>query len=156
MKRIVVLASALIFTASMTVFGQTQKPAANKDPQKPATTTTTSTVKQEQAKPATATSTHTTATAAEKNIATINASELPKAAQDYITRTYPGKKIEKAEKVTDSKGTVTYKAELAGIMMHFDSAGKFLGDAKKEMKPATETKPAAANTQPATSTEKKK
>ena len=144
MKRIVVLASALIFTASITVFGQAQQTTTAKP-------TTTSTVKQDQAKPA-----MTTSTPVEKNHMAIASKDLPKAAQEYISRTYPGKTIEKAEKMTDSKGVITYKAELAGIVMHFDSAGKFLGDAKKEMKPASESKPSTPTTQPATTTEKKK
>jgi hypothetical protein len=120
MKRIVVLASAMILAASVTVFGQTQKPA---------TTTTTTT---------TTSSSQMTSTTSDKSHTAITVAELPKAAQDYINKAYAGQKVEKAMKITDSKGTVTYKADIAGMVLHFDNAGKFLGEAKKEMKPAKE------------------
>jgi hypothetical protein len=110
----------MILAASVTVFGQTQKPA---------TTTTTTT---------TTSSSHMTSTTSDKTHTAITAAELPKAAQDYINKAYAGKKVEKAMKITDSKGTVTYKADIAGMVLHFDNAGKFLGEAKKEMKPANE------------------
>ena len=159
MKKILVLASAMIFVASVTVFGQTQKPAEKKDQPKTGTTTTTSTtqpatMKQDPAKPAATTTTQTTTKKEEKTATDIAVNELPKAAQDYITKTYPGKKIEKAMKVTESNGMVMYKAEVGGMMLHFDAKGNLTKEGKKEEK-ATETKTATpSKTQPATTPKK--
>jgi hypothetical protein len=163
MKKIIVLASVLIFTASVTVFGQTQKPADSKktttttttttttSTAKPATTTTT--VKQEPAKPGTTT----TAQQGNKTKAEIAATDLPKAAQEYIAKAYPGKKIDKAIKVTDDKGVVTYKAVVGQMMLHFDASGKFTKEMKMDEKPATETKTTTTTPpKPAPTTEKKK
>jgi hypothetical protein len=151
MKKILVLASALIFTASVTVFGQTQQKPAEKTTT-PKTTTTTSTVKQEPAK---------TAATPQAQKTMIAPNQLPKAAQDYLTKTYPGKKAEQAFKVTEGNGTVNYIAEISGMMLHFDTAGKFLKESKKEEKPAATAKPATtttattpAKTQPATAPKK--
>jgi hypothetical protein len=137
MKRIVVLASVMILAASVTVFGQTQKPTTT------ATTTSTST-----------STTHMTSTPNDKSHSEITFAELPKTAQDYLTKTYPGKKPEKVLKMTDSKGMTTYKADIAGMVLHFDNAGKLLGEAKKESKPATETKPATTPAQSTTPAKK--
>ncbi len=155
MKKIIVLASVLIFTASVTVFGQTQKPAETK---KTTTTTTTTTVKQEPAKPATSTTTTTTTVQqVNKTKAEIAATDLPKAAQEYIAKAYPGKKIDKAIKVTDDKGIVTYKAIVGQMMLHFDANGKFTKEMKMDEKPATETKTTTTTPpKPAPTTEKKK
>jgi hypothetical protein len=136
MKKILVLASALIFTASVTVFGQTQQKPAEKTTT-PKTTTTTSTVKQEPAK--------TTATPqSQKTMITSN--QLPKTAQDYLTKTYPGKKVDQAFKVTEGNGTVNYVAQVGNMMLHFDAAGKFLKESKMEEKPAATAKPATGTT----------
>ena len=140
MKKIMIFASALIFAASVTVFGQTSKPAAS---------ATTLSVKQEQAKPASTNTMHSSATTNQKTKTMISANELPKAAQDYITKTYPGKKIDKAEKFTDANGTVKYKAQVGEINLHFDSNGKFMNESIKEAKPATQAAPAPENKKPA-------
>lgn len=143
----------MILAASVTVFGQTQKPTST------ATATTTSSVKQDPAKPAsnasttTTSSTHMTSTPSDKSHTAITVAELPKAAQEYINKAYAGKKVEDAMKITDSKGTVTYKADVAGMVLHFDNTGKFLGEAKKEMKPAKEA-PATAPAQQSTPAKK--
>lgn len=55
----------------------------------------------------------------------IAASELPAEAKNYITKTYPGSKIKKAEKITDSQGVVSYEAEVSDLDVMFDANGKF-------------------------------
>jgi hypothetical protein len=59
----------------------------------------------------------------------ISVSELPKAAQDYITKNVPGKKIKEASKITTAKGEITYEAEVGGEDYLFDASGNFI---KKE------------------------
>jgi hypothetical protein len=59
----------------------------------------------------------------------INAGELPKAAVDYVAKNLAGKKVKEAAQITDSKGTVTYEAEVDEADYIFDSNGTFL---KKE------------------------
>ena len=147
MKRITLIVTAMLFAASVTVFGQTQKPAEKKDaPKTTTTTTTTTTVKPEATKPATTVTTQEAVKKDQKTHVIIPATELPKAAQDYIAKMHPGKKIEQAMKTTDEKGVVMYKADVAGMIMHFDAAGKFVKEAKKEVKPATETKTTTTTT----------
>lgn len=51
---------------------------------------------------------------------------LPAAAKAYISQSYPGKEIKEAAKITDSKSTVTYEAEVNGRDLMFDHMGKFL------------------------------
>jgi hypothetical protein len=141
MKKILVLASALIFAASVTGFGQTQKPAEKKEPPK----STTSTVKQEPAKTNTP-ATQQAAKTEQKTLIAVN--QLPKTAQDYLTKTYPGKNVDQATKITEANGNVAYMAELGTMMVYFDATGKFMKETKNA---ATEVKPAAApvKTQPA-------
>jgi hypothetical protein len=137
----------MFFAASVTVFSQTQKPAEKKEPAKTTTTTTTTTtVKPEAAKPGTTVTPQEATKKDQKTHVIIPATELPKAAQDYIAKMHPGKKIEQAAKMTDEKGVITYKADVAGMIMHFDAAGKFTQEAKKEVKPTTETKTTTTTT----------
>lgn len=146
MKKITLIVTAVLFAASVTVFGQTQKPAEKKEPAKTTTTTTTTTTtaKPDATKPA--------GTTQEANMkdqkmhVVIPATDLPKAAQDYIAKMHPGKKIEQAVKTTDEKGVVMYKADVAGMIMRFDAAGKFTNETKKEVKAATETKTTTTTT----------
>lgn len=146
MKKITLIVTAVLFAASVTVFGQTQKPAEKKEPAKTTTTTTTTTTtaKPDATKPA--------GTTQEANMkdqkmhVVIPTTDLPKAAQDYIAKMHPGKKIEQAVKTTDEKGVVMYKADVAGMIMHFDAAGKFTKETKKEVKAATETKTTTTTT----------
>jgi hypothetical protein len=56
----------------------------------------------------------------------IKVSDLPVRAKEYITKKYPGQKIKEAAKIVDSKGFVTYEAELKGRDLIFDSEGKFI------------------------------
>jgi hypothetical protein len=161
MKKILVLASAIIFVASVNVFSQEQKTTT--------TTTKPATTKQTTAKPAATTTTTTTTTTTatpqdtkavqskepakkdDKTRTVIPASELPKAAQDYITKTYQGKKIDQAVKVTDPKGMVMYKVEVGEMILHFDANGKFTGESKETLKETkSETKPTTTTTKTTT------
>lgn len=60
----------------------------------------------------------------------IKISELPKAVQDYCAKTWPGKKIAEASKIVDSKGTVTYEAEIDKTDQIFDAGGNFVKSQK--------------------------
>jgi hypothetical protein len=61
----------------------------------------------------------------------IKASELPKPVTDYCAKTWAGKKIKEASKIIDSKGTVTYEAEVDGMDHIFDSNGSFIKSVKE-------------------------
>lgn len=53
----------------------------------------------------------------------IKVAELPVKAKDFVSKNYAGKKIKEATKITDSKGDVTYEAEVKGKDLIFDSDG---------------------------------
>lgn len=55
---------------------------------------------------------------------------LPAKAKDYVSKNYPGQKIKEAAKITDSKGVVTYEAEVKGKDLIFDSNGNFIKEIK--------------------------
>jgi phosphopantothenoylcysteine synthetase/decarboxylase len=55
---------------------------------------------------------------------------LPKAVSDYVTKNYATEKIKEASKIVDSKGTVTYEAEVKSGDLIFDAQGNFI---KKEV-----------------------
>ncbi|HCN82502.1 MAG TPA: hypothetical protein DIT07_02625 [Sphingobacteriaceae bacterium] len=59
----------------------------------------------------------------------IPVSQLPAKVAPYVKDHYKGAKIAEAGKATDAKGTLTYEAELKGMVLIFDSKGNFL---KKE------------------------
>lgn len=59
----------------------------------------------------------------------INAIGLPKAANDYLQKNMPGKKVSEAAKITSADGTVTYEAEVKDVDYTFDANGNFI---KKE------------------------
>jgi hypothetical protein len=46
--------------------------------------------------------------------------ELPKAAMEYCTKTYPVHKLSEAAKITDASGKIMYEAELKKGKTHFD------------------------------------
>ena len=54
---------------------------------------------------------------------------LPKAATEYITKNYPGTKVEEAAKIVNSKGVTVYEAEVKKgkeeIELIFDATGNF-------------------------------
>ena len=55
-------------------------------------------------------------------------SELPKTAQDYLTKNYPGVKFEKASEVMDETKAKRYEAISKDKSVVFDAQGNFLGD----------------------------
>ena len=56
----------------------------------------------------------------------IKVDELPSGVKDYVAKNYKDTKIKEATKITDSKGTVTYEAEIKGKDLIFDANGKFI------------------------------
>jgi hypothetical protein len=60
----------------------------------------------------------------------IKIDELPANAKAYVAKHYAGQKIKEAAKITDSKGVVTYEAEVKGKDLIFDNTGKFLKEVK--------------------------
>ena len=56
----------------------------------------------------------------------INMDNLPANAKSYISKNYAGQKIKESAKITDSKGAVTYEAEVNGKDLIFDSNGNFI------------------------------
>ena len=60
----------------------------------------------------------------------IKVTELPKSATDYCAKTWAGKKIKEASKIIDSKGVLTYEAEIEGMDQIFDANGTFLKSQK--------------------------
>ncbi len=56
----------------------------------------------------------------------INATTLPANILTYVAQNFPGKKIKEAAKITDSKGMITYEAEVDGTDLLFDRSGTFL------------------------------
>ena len=61
----------------------------------------------------------------------IKVSELPKGVTDYCSKNFAGKKIKEASKIVDSKGTVTYEAEIGGADQIFDANGNFIKSQKE-------------------------
>ena len=56
----------------------------------------------------------------------ISTSKLPASVLTYVKEHEHGAKIKEAAYVTDSKGIVTYEAEIKGKELIFDKQGKFL------------------------------
>lgn len=56
----------------------------------------------------------------------IKVEELPTGVKDYVAKNYKDTKIKEATKITDSKGTVTYEAEIKDKDLIFDTNGKFI------------------------------
>jgi len=63
----------------------------------------------------------------------INISELPSAANEYISKNAIGKKVEEVSKIFDAKGAITYEAEVGDENYFFDVTGNFI---KKEVEEA--------------------
>ena len=59
--------------------------------------------------------------------------DLMPAITKYCTEKYAGKKIKEASKIEDSKGTVSYEAEIEGMDVLFDATGKFVKESKADM-----------------------
>lgn len=60
----------------------------------------------------------------------IAVSELSKTIADYCAMNYAGKKIKEASKIVDTKGVVTYEAEIDKMDVLFDANGKFIKETK--------------------------
>jgi len=60
----------------------------------------------------------------------IEVSELPMAITDYVSKNKAGKKIKEAAKIVDSKGVMTFEAEVDQMDLLFDKDGKFLKESK--------------------------
>lgn len=60
----------------------------------------------------------------------IKINKLPANAKAYVAKHYAGQKIKEAAKITDSKGVVTYEAEVKVKDLIFDNSGKFLKEVK--------------------------
>jgi hypothetical protein len=56
----------------------------------------------------------------------IAATALPARAKNYLSEHYPSKSVKEAAKITDTKGTVTYEAEVGGKDLIFDESGNFI------------------------------
>ena len=56
----------------------------------------------------------------------INVDALPSNVRDYVSKHHVGEKIKEAAKISDSKGTITYEAEIKGKDLIFDSNGNFV------------------------------
>lgn len=60
----------------------------------------------------------------------IKVNELPKETSDYVTKNLPGKKIKEASRIIDTKGVITYEAEIDKVDYIFDATGKFIKTSK--------------------------
>ena len=79
----------------------------------------------------------------------IELSQFPTAAQNYLKSNFPNKKIKDISKMTDSKGVVTYEAEVDDQDLIFDAQGNFLkieNEDKEDAKIATTPTPEAPAT----------
>lgn len=56
--------------------------------------------------------------------------DLPQAALDYVKAHYIGKSIKECAKIVNSKGIVTYEAEVKGLDVLFDEKGVFIKEAR--------------------------
>ena len=63
---------------------------------------------------------------------TINIKDLPAAINTYVTKNLSGATIKEATKITDSKGVVTYEAEIDGKDFIFDQKGAILKNDAEE------------------------
>jgi hypothetical protein len=62
--------------------------------------------------------------------AEIEISKLPQAAKDYLSSTYPEKKIKEIAQITDAQKTITYEVEISGMDVIFSEQGKFIKEIK--------------------------
>lgn len=61
----------------------------------------------------------------------IKMEELPAKVKTYLSKNYAGQKIKEVAKITDSKGVVTYEAEVKGKDLIFDNNGNFIKEVKE-------------------------
>ena len=62
----------------------------------------------------------------------IEASALPAAITEYVSKNLAGKKIDEAAKIVDASGKVTYEAEVDGADYIFDETGNFINKKEKD------------------------
>lgn len=60
----------------------------------------------------------------------IEVNQLPTGVLEYVKAHYAGLKVKEGAKITDTKGAVTYEAEIKGMDLLFDSSGKFIKEVK--------------------------
>lgn len=60
----------------------------------------------------------------------IELNQLPSGILEYVKTHYSGQKVKEGAKITDTKGVVTYEAEIKGLDLLFDSNGKFIKEIK--------------------------
>ena len=60
----------------------------------------------------------------------IKLNELPKAAADYLSAHYKGKKIAETSMIKKANGDINYEAEVNKVDVIFDSKGNFLKEVK--------------------------
>jgi hypothetical protein len=60
----------------------------------------------------------------------IELNQLPKGVLEYVIANYKGQNVKEAAKITDSKGNLTYEAEITGMDILFDSNGNFIKEIK--------------------------
>ena len=60
----------------------------------------------------------------------ITMSDLPKAAAEYLSVHYKGKKVKETAKIVKANGEVNYEAEVNKVDVIFDSKGGFLKEVK--------------------------
>ena len=62
----------------------------------------------------------------------IKSAQLPSAVTEYVSSNYDKNDIKQAYKITEANGTMTYKTEVRGMYLVFDSQGKFMKSEKKD------------------------
>lgn len=60
----------------------------------------------------------------------VDINSFPAQSKQFILKKYPNQKIKETAKITDSKGVVTYEAEVNGKDLIFDTKGNFLKEIK--------------------------
>lgn len=62
----------------------------------------------------------------------LKVSDLPKPAQDYLTKNYKGVKIDEVSEVTYSKNVKHFQVEIKGKVLIFDTKGTFTKEEKDD------------------------
>ena len=62
----------------------------------------------------------------------LKVSDLPKPAQDYLTKNYNGVKIKEVSEVTNSKNTKHFQVEIKDKVLIFDTKGTFIKEEKDD------------------------
>ena len=62
----------------------------------------------------------------------IAVANLPATITKYLEKNLPGEKIKEASKITDSKGVITFEAEVNNVDYVFDKDGNFIKEVKEK------------------------